>query len=67
MPAGGEMQAILQNKNILNSVLSKMVKGQISSGSYWTSSEYSNSAAWHSNSELTYKDGNLTVRPVIAF
>ncbi len=75
LPAGGELQAIYSNKDVLNITLGKIEGTKFGSKDYWSSSEYSYDDAWYlqfSNGYMTYYDkyGDTYycyVRPVINF
>ena len=74
LPAAGELNAIYQNKDVLDTALGKIGGTKLSLVSYhWSSSEYSDNIAWELNSDngnvyFNYKDNNNGyVRPVLAF
>ena len=72
LPAMGELNAIYDNKDVLNIALGK-IGGTKLDGSYWASTEYSDEYAW----KLSFGDGDVSqyykphryvyVRPVLAF
>ena len=70
LPAAGELKAISDNKDVLNTTLSKIGGTQLS-GTYWSSSEYNNNTGWEmsiSGGFITSdKNGGGIARPVINF
>ena len=74
LPAMGELNAMYENKNVLNTTLNK-IGGEILTGVYWSSSEYSTNDAWGLNFDSSgggagyyYKYGEYRrLRPVLAF
>ena len=73
LPAFGELNAIYDNKDVLNITLRKIGGTKLEVANYWSSSEYSNKYAWildidYGGSSNAYKNyGNSYVRPVLAF
>ena len=73
MPALGELNAIYQNKDVLNTALGKIGGTKLSSDIHWSSSEYSSYNAWrqffnYGDVYCTSKFNNRNdVRPVLAF
>ena len=72
LPAMGELNAIYGNKDVLNITLGKIGGTKLGTSSYWSSSEYYRSNAWYlsfdnGNVNLSLKDFNHYVRPVLAF
>ena len=72
LPAMGELNAIYQNKDVLNTALGKIGGTKLGTDWYWSSSEDSNTSAWRlrfANGTVGYgksSDGTY-VRPVLAF
>ena len=73
LPAAGELNAIYQNKDVLNTALGKIGGTKLSSDIHWSSSEYSSYNAWrqffnYGDVYCTSKFNNRNdVRPVLAF
>ena len=73
LPAGGELNAIYQNKDVLNTALGKIGGTKLGTDCYWSSSEYSSYYAWAQH----FLNGNISsdhnkfysnyVLPVLAF
>ena len=70
LPAAGELKAISDNKDALNTTLSK-IGGTQMSGAYWSSSEQDNSNVWlislGRNPTNTKKDSRSKAKPIINF
>ena len=73
LPAFGELNAIYDNKDVLNIALGKIGGTKVGADLYWSSSEVSEHRAWvldfnngNVNPGDKYFDGNC-VRPVLAF
>ena len=73
LPAAGELNAIYNNRIVLNDALKKIGAATLEVGEYWSSSESSSADAWtHNfyygevNSYLKHYN-NRDVRPVLAF
>lgn len=74
LPAGGELNAIYGNKDVLNTALNKIGGTALPDSWHWSSSEYSYcDGAWYqyfSNGNVNYDtkyNSNYYVRPVLAF
>lgn len=74
LPAGGELNAIYGNKDVLNTALDKMGGTALPDNYHWSSSEYDNYSAWSQRFSdgfihFGYSKGsyNYYVRPVLAF
>ena len=79
LPAGGELQAIYDNRSVLNESLSLAGGTQLYKTYYWSSSEHNDSGAWGLTFEsgdwgydlkygfLNGKYARYQVRPVLAF
>ena len=72
LPALGELNAIYDNKDVLNITLGKIVGTKLDADFYWSSSEYFSYSAWRlffdSGNVLSgSKNGINSVRPVLAF
>ena len=73
LPAMGELNAIYQNKDALNTALGTIGGTELPLSWHWSSSEYSDNIAWelyfsNGNVYFNYKDNNNAyVRPVLAF
>ena len=72
IPAMGELNAIYGNKDVLNITLGKIGGTKFGTSFYWSSTEYYTSNAWtlefyHGSVDLSLKDFNNYVRPVLAF
>ena len=78
LPAAGELNAIYQNKGVLNTALGKIGGEKLSTSYHWSSSEHSSNRAWYQ----IFDDGTIDtyyynydygkkashfVRPVLAF
>ena len=70
LPAAGELKAISDNKDTLNTTLSK-IGGTQMSGNYWTSSEQDSNHAWRiilgGSLSNERKDNRGTAKPIINF
>ena len=70
LPAAGELKAISDNKDVLNTTLSK-IGGTKMSGKYWSSSEKDGDNVWLINlggaSSNVLKNSNNKARPIINF
>ncbi len=70
LPAAGELKAISDNKDTLNTTLSK-IGGTQMSGNYWTSSEQDSNNAWRiilgGSLSNEVKDNRGTAKPIINF
>ena len=72
LPAGGELNAIYDNKDVLNTALNKIDGTALPDSYHWSSSEYSDDCAWYQyfNNGLinvNSKYDSRYVRPVLAF
>lgn len=73
LPAGGELNAIYGNKDVLNTALNKIGGTALPDSYHWSSSEYNNLSAWYQSFSdgdiLNYSKSkhNYYVRPVLAF
>ena len=73
LPAAGELNAIYQNKDVLNTALGTIGGTKLGTDWYWSSSENSNYNAWllgfsngNVDDDSKYND-TIYVRPVLAF
>ena len=72
LPAAGELKAIYDSQNSLDTALSKIGGEALNSMSHWSSSEYSDAYAWmlyfyDADMDNNDKDKGYSVRPVLAF
>lgn len=70
LPAAGELNEIVLNKDAINAILTKLGKNNLSKNSYtWSSSQYNSYLAWyyywsHSSWGTNNKNDRIGVRPV---